>query len=118
MVETCGAARLLQEALLFVLVREEGTGEELDRDVALQSMIAREVDGPHPTFAEPGKDFVFTESQSVLYPHRESECSAERGSAMNARVVAFSWLSYRPSSKAHNGRRSKVRTAMSMTTMM
>jgi hypothetical protein len=90
MVETRGAARLLQEALLFVLVREDGTGEELDRDVALQSMVAREVDGAHPTFAEPGEDFVITESRSVLHSHRESQCSAERGPAMNARVMAFS----------------------------
>ena len=60
-VQAGGAARFAQEPLRSVLVTAGAPGENLDRNVALQSVIAGEVDLPHATGADLGGDFVGTE---------------------------------------------------------
>ena len=67
-VQAGGAARFAQEPLRIGRVTAGAPGENLDRNVALQSVIAGERRRPHATGADLGGDFVATEPGPGLEP--------------------------------------------------
>ena len=60
-IELPGGARLLLEAMQPARIRRERLGDQLDRDVAPETRIARAVDLAHAAGAEPADDLVGTD---------------------------------------------------------
>jgi hypothetical protein len=60
-VQAAGGLRLLLEAPQPVRVVGEGGRQDLDRDVALQALVARAIDLPHATGADDSHDLVRSE---------------------------------------------------------
>ena len=58
------AARLLLEASQALRVLRVGFGQQLERDLASEARVLREVDLAHPAPAEQGEDFVRAEELS------------------------------------------------------
>ena len=68
-VEAPGGLRLLLEAAHPVGVRGERRRQDLDRDLALEPLVARAVDLAHPSGADRREDLVGTEPRSGRQGH-------------------------------------------------
>ena len=72
-VERGGGPRLLREAAHAARVGGELLGQELDRDVAVEVVVARAPDLAHPPRAQPGEELVASE------PHADRGGHGARG---------------------------------------
>src|SRR5438105_3558736 len=67
MIELSGGLRLLLEAAHTARIDRERPGDELDRDVACETRIARAIHLAHPPGAKPRDDLVGPDSRAWIH---------------------------------------------------
>jgi hypothetical protein len=80
MVERCRGPRLLLETRHAFRVSGEGRGQDLDRDVPMETAVASPVHLPHATGAKQRLDFVDAKAVTGGKAHRCSDYRSSSGS--------------------------------------